>query len=112
MFRFQYRAVLAMLLLAIVVKIPAARAQGDYSRVEIGGQFSANGFLNSSGAVGFWEGFGGRFDYNLSRRLAFETQVDYFPQFVPTRFLEQGGQTLHFATGLRGKVIQSKHFSI
>ena len=112
MFRFGHRAVLALLLFALVPNIPRVRAQENYSRIEIGGQFSANGFLNSSAGVGFWEGFGGRFDYNVSRRLAFETQVDYFPQFVPTRLLEQGGQTLHFAAGLRGKVAQSRRFSL
>jgi hypothetical protein len=112
MFRFGYRAVLAILLFPLLQRIPTARAQEEYSRIEIGGQFSAIGLLNSSGGVGIWEGFGGRVDFNISRRLAYETQVDYFPQFVPTRFLEQGGQTLHFATGLRGKVLQSKRFSV
>ena len=112
MFRFGYRAALAILLCPLVQRIPTARAQENYSRMEIGGQFSAIGLLNSSAGVGIWEGFGGRIDFNISRRLAFETQIDYFPQFVPTRFLEQGGQTLHFATGLRGKVLQSRRFSV
>ena len=112
MFRFASRLVLAALCFLAVIRVSPARAQQEYSRIEIGGHFSANGLLNSTGGVGFWEGFGARIDFNLSRRLAFETQVDYFPRFAPTRFLEQGGQTLHFATGLRGKVVQSKHSSI
>ena len=116
MFRFRCRAALAILWFFLFLKIPATQAQEEYSRFEIGGHFSAIGLLNSSAAVGFgvgfWEGFGARFDYNLSRRLALETQVDYFPQFVPTRFLEQGGQTLHFATGVRCNVVQAKHISV
>jgi len=112
MFRFVVRAVLAMSSFLLALKIPTARAQQEYSPVEIGAQFSGNGLLNSRGDVGYWGGYGGRFAYNMSHRLAFEAQIDYFPQFAPTRFLEQGGQTLHFSAGLRGKVVQSKHFSV
>jgi hypothetical protein len=101
-----------LLFLCLFVGLPAAHAQQEFSRVEIGGQFSAIGLLNANGSVGIWPGFGGRFDFNVTRRLALETQLDYFPPSAPVRFLEQGGKTLQLAAGLRGKVLQSKHFAV
>jgi hypothetical protein len=101
-----------LMLFDLVLKVPAAHAQEEFSRFEVGGQFSGIGLLNSTGSVGFWPGFGGRFDVNMSRRLALESQLDYFPDSIPRRFLEQGGKTLQFAAGLRGKVVQTKHFAV
>jgi hypothetical protein len=106
------RAVLLLVSLYVVLELPAAQAQQEFSRVEIGGQFGAIGLLNANGSVGIWPGFGGRFDLNITRRLALETQLDYFPTSAPVRFLEQGGKTLQLASGLRGKVLQSKHFGV
>jgi hypothetical protein len=96
----------------LLLELPTAQAQQEFSRVEIGGQFSAIGLLNRNGSVGIWPGFGGRLDFNMTPRLALETQIDYFPPSAPVRFLEQGGATLQLATGLRGKVLQSKHFAV
>jgi hypothetical protein len=111
-----FRAILLCLFLPMCFclfwEVPAAHAQEEFSRFELGGQFSAMGFLNSGGSVGIWPGFGGRFDFNMTRRLALETQLDYFPDSVPRRFLEQGGKTLQLAAGLRGKAIQTKHFAV
>ena len=49
---------------------------------------------------------------NLSRRLAFESQIDFFPENGVPLPLEQGGQTMEAVFGLRAKVIQTRHFSV
>jgi hypothetical protein len=101
-----------LVFLCLGLRLPTAQAQQEFSRIEIGGQSGAIGLLNSNGGVGIWPGFGGRIDFNMTRRLALETQVDFFPESAPRRFLEQGGKTLQLAAGLRGKVLESKHFAV
>jgi hypothetical protein len=57
---FRRRALSRFLLvfLPLGLELPAAQAQQEFSRIEIGGQFSAIGLLNANGDVGIWPGFG------------------------------------------------------
>jgi hypothetical protein len=107
-----YRCFLVLAFLSLVMWAPQARAQNNFSRLEFGAQAGAIGLLNADTSVGIWPGFGVRFDFNMTRRLALETQVDLFPVAAPVRFLEQGGTTLQLAAGLRGKVVQTKRYSV
>ena len=88
------------------------KAQDQYTRVELGGQFSTVRESGGSGNAVNYYGFGGRFDWNLNRRFAFESQIDFFPQDVSPRFQTQGGQTLQAVFGLRAKVIQTRQFAL
>src|SRR5262249_21397415 len=47
-----------------------------------------------------------------NRRVAFESQVDFFPQHAVPLSLVQGGQTLQAVFGVRAKVIQNRHISV
>lgn len=89
-----------------------ARAQDEYSDVELGFQYSIIRENNSNHQAANFSGFGGRFDWNFSRRLAFESQVDFFPQQGSPLPLVQGGQTLQAVFGLRAKVVQNRRVSI
>jgi len=59
-----------------------------------------------------FSGFGGRFDWNLNRRLAFESQLDFFPEHAISLLSIQGGQTLQAVFGVRAKVIQTRRLSV
>ena len=90
-----------------------ASAQSDYSRVEFGGEFSTirqNDAQTGSGKN--FPGFGGRFDWNFDRRLAFETEVDFFPEQSEAVSFRRGGQTLQAVFGLRAKVLQTRQLSV
>jgi len=100
---------LAVLFSALIV--PAAGAQEEYSRFEVSGQFSVIRVLDSSSNAQSHFGFGGRLDINLTRRLAFESQLDFFPPPASPFLQSQGGSALQALFGIRGKVIQSKHFA-
>jgi hypothetical protein len=89
-----------------------ARAQDEYSRVELGAQYSTIRETNSNLQGVNFSGFGGRFDWNLSRRLAFESQVDFFPEHGAPLLLVQGGQTLQAVFGIRAKVVQNRHIAV
>jgi hypothetical protein len=91
---------------------PCARAQDNYSRFELGAQYSTVRETNSAFEGVNLSGVGGRFDWNLNRRLAFESQVDFFLENVMPLPLVQGGRTLQAVFGLRAKVIQTRHFAI
>jgi hypothetical protein len=89
------------------------RAQEEYSRFEVGGEFAAfRGASNANGDVSFYSGLGGRFAWNLNRRLAFEAEVDGTPQRMFTNFTLQGGRALSAVVGVRAKILQSEHFSL
>lgn len=90
----------------------SARAQSEYTRVELGGEFSTVQERGTSNSITVFAGFGGRFDWNFTRRLAFESQVDFFPQHGMVLPYRQGGQTLEGVFGIRAKVIQTKHLSV
>ena len=87
-------------------------AQEQYTRFELGGQFSTIRETDTNLQGKTFVGFGGRVDWNLNRRLAFETQVDFFPQEARPLFQVQGGRTLQAVFGLRAKVIQTRNFSV
>ncbi|HEY1467448.1 MAG TPA: outer membrane beta-barrel protein [Candidatus Acidoferrum sp.] len=89
-----------------------ASAQTDYSRVEFGGEFSTirqNDAQTGNGKN--FPGFGGRFDWNFNRRLAFESEVDFFPEQSEVVSFRRGGQTLQAVFGLRAKVLQTRRLS-
>ena len=102
---------LFVLLFAVPV-VPAVLAQQEYSRFEVGGQYSLIRLLDASGNAQSHSGFGGRLDVNLTRRLALESQLDFFPHHASPFLQQQGGHTLQALFGVRGKVIQSKHFAV
>ncbi len=88
------------------------RAQDQYTRFELGGQFSTIRETPAGGGGENFAGFGGRFDWNFSRRMALESEIDFFPKNGVPLFGEQGGQTLQAVFGLRAKVVQTKRLSV
>jgi Outer membrane protein beta-barrel domain len=99
--------------LLILATCFTATAQSDYTRVEFGGEFSTirqNDAQTGSGKN--FPGFGGRFDWNFNRRLAFETEVDFFPEQSEVVSFRRGGQTLQAVFGLRAKVLQTRRLSV
>ena len=95
--------------LALPLRAPA---QDRYSRFELGGQYSTIREDDNTFNEKNFSGFGGRFDWNINRRVAFESQVDFFPEHGVPLPLVQGGQTLQAVFGIRAKVIQNRHVSI
>jgi hypothetical protein len=91
---------------------PAVHAQDNYTRFELGAQYSTLRETNFALEGKNFSGVGGRFDWNFTRRLAFESSVDFFPENGLPLPLVQGGQTLQAVFGLRAKVVQTRHFSI
>ena len=89
-----------------------APAQEQHSRFEVGGQYSTIREHESLNQAKNFSGFGGHFDWNFNRRVAFESQVDFFPEHGVPLFLVQGGQTLQAVFGIRAKVIQTRRISV
>jgi Outer membrane protein beta-barrel domain len=87
-------------------------AQDIYTRFEFGAQFSTVQQAPPGGGSKAYPGFGGRFDWNLSRRLALEAQADFFPGHAESLLYRQGGQTFEAVVGIRAKVIQTRHWSV
>lgn len=87
-------------------------AQDDYTRFEVGAQYSTIRLTNHSLGASNYSGFGGRFDWNLTRRLAFESQLDFFPEHLVPLVTIQGGQTLQAVFGMRAKVLQTRRLSV
>jgi opacity protein-like surface antigen len=87
-------------------------AQDAYTRVELGAQYSTIELTSPSGGATQASGFGGRFDWNFNRRLALESQVDFWPETSVPLFGVQGGQTLQAVFGVRAKVVQTRRFAI
>jgi hypothetical protein len=98
-------------ILAIAFLAPLAHGQSEFSRHEISGQFTTIRFYDAT-AKRYFLGFGGRYDFNINRRLAFETQVDFFPKDTYPIFQRQGGKVAHVLVGVRAKAVQSQHFSV
>ena len=86
-----------------------ARAQDDAPKWEVGGHYTALDFNNSSRIVSAFgstaesesyptaSGFGASVGYNISRHVAVEAEVNYFPR---DRFLE-GGRKVQGLFGVR-----------
>jgi hypothetical protein len=107
----RFSGYLLFLLCSLFANFPA-RAQDDYTRFELGGQYSLVEETNSALQGDTLSGGGARFDWNLTRRFAFESQIDFFPQSVAPLLLIQGGQTLQAVFGIRAKVIQTRRLSV
>jgi hypothetical protein len=108
------RSILACLCLLVcaVLLAPSVFAQDSYTRFELGAQYSLVRLTNNDLAATNYSGFGGRFDWNLNRRVAFESQLDFFPQHVIPLVGIQGGQTLQASFGIRAKVVQMRRLSV
>lgn len=103
----------AFIFLALLfVTVHPCFAQDNYTRIELGTEFSTVRETPVGGGGENFPGFGGRFDWNFTRRLALEAQVDFFPGHAEPLFLIQGGQTLEAVFGLRAKVIQTRRLSV
>jgi hypothetical protein len=89
-----------------------AQGQDRSTQFELGAQYSLIGETNTARQSKYFSGVGGRFDWNLTRRFAFESQVDFFPEHGDPLPLVQGGHTIQAVFGIRAKVIQSRHWSI
>jgi hypothetical protein len=98
--------------LLLMLATSPLRAQDNYTRVEIGAQYSTVRLTNLNLGGTDFSGFGGRFDWNLNRRLALETQLDFFPEHTRPLLSIQGGQTLQAVFGVRAKVIQTRRLSV
>jgi hypothetical protein len=104
-------SLLGLLFSLLLVALPA-RAQENYTRFEWGAEYSTIRETNFNFQGNNFSGFGGRFDWNMSRRFALESQVDFFPEQGVPLPLVQGGRTLQAVFGVRAKVIQTRHFSV
>jgi opacity protein-like surface antigen len=98
-------------LLSLLAALPVF-AQDNYTRFEFGMQYSTVRLTNSDLHGTNYSGFGGRFDWNLNRRLALESQIDFFPEHSQPLLSIQGGQTLQAVFGVRAKVIQTRRLSV
>lgn len=87
-------------------------AQDHYTHVELGAQYSTIRENNLAMQGANFSGVGARFDWNFTRRLAFESQVDFFPESGAALVLVQGGQTTQAVFGIRAKVIQTHRLSV
>src|SRR5260370_9186772 len=98
-------------LLLLLGALPAV-AQDNYTRFEFGTQFSTVRLTNSDLGGTNYSGFGGRFDWNLNRRLAFESQIDFFAEHTIPLLSIQAGQTLQAVFGVRANGIQTRRVSV
>ena len=87
-------------------------AQDNYTRFELGVQYSFIRLTTPNLGAANYSGFGGRFDWNLNRRLALESQLDFFPEQLVPLLSIQGGQTIQAVFGIRAKVVQTRHISV
>lgn len=100
-----------LLFLFILAAAEDSGAQESYSRVEVGTHFTGIRLFDSS-TTSVIPGFGVRLDLNLTRRVAIETQVDFYPQSVFARPRSQGGRTLLTTAGIRGRFLQTRRFAL
>jgi hypothetical protein len=107
----KYRRVFLALIFISLTSV-AAHAQDIYTRFELGAQFSTIQQAPPGGGSKSYPGFGGRFDWNLNRRLAIESQIDFFPEHAAPLLYRQGGQSLQAVVGIRAKVVQTRRFAV
>lgn len=101
-----------LLVVCFLAFAASSLAQDAYTRVELGVQYSTIELTSPSGGATQASGFGGRFDWNFNRRLALESQIDFWPETSVPLFGVQGGQTLQAVFGLRAKVVQTRRFAV
>jgi outer membrane protein with beta-barrel domain len=107
------RCLFVCLVIRGLLFVSPARAQEEFSRFEVGANFAAFRAVSDVNAdVSFYPGLGGRFTYNLSRRLAFEAEIAGVPEGVPPTLLTQGGGVFSLVFGTRAKILQSRRFSV
>jgi len=99
------------LLICVLAFAASLCAQDAYTRLELGAQYSTIELSSPSGGKQN-SGFGGRFDWNFNRRLAFESQVDFWPENYGPLYGVQGGRTLQAVFGVRAKVVQTRRFAV
>src|SRR5271168_5311618 len=100
------------LLCVFGLRATSIRAQEKYSPVELDGYFTSFRPLNQSDHLRFTPGFGASLDVNLNWRLAFDTQIDFFPRYHPSNLEKQTGTTFQALFGIRGKAIQTKRWAV
>jgi hypothetical protein len=105
------RMLIVVVTLSALVFLPVAHAQAESSRLGVGAQFSTISLWTLTGTR-VVAGFGGRADVNLTRRLALDAQLDFFPQTLASFPQFQGGQTLRMSSGARGRFFQTKRLSV
>ena len=88
-----------------------AHAQTDFTLHEVSAQLTTIRFVDAT-AKHYFIGIGGRYDFNINRRLALETQVDFFPSEIYPIYQRQGGRLVHVLAGVRAKAVQSRHFAV
>src|ERR1035438_1515998 len=91
-------------LIVLTLVFLAARccfAQDNYTRIELGAEFSTIRQTPVGGGGENFPGFGGRLDWNFSRRLALEGQVDFFPEHSAPLFLTDRKSTRLNSSHLR-----------
>ncbi len=109
-----HRAPLRRCFLACAVfssAVPVTPGQSPSSRFEVGGQFSDLKLIDTCGNASFTLGFGGRLDWNLTPRIALDTQIDFFPRSYPPS-QQQGGWTSQLLAGARGRIVHRKRYAI
>jgi Outer membrane protein beta-barrel domain len=92
--------------------IPGSSAQDNYTHLEFGAEYSLVRLTNTDLGATNYSGFGGRVDWNLNRRLALESQFDFFPEHLVPLLAIQGGQTMQAVFGVRAKVVQTRRVSV
>jgi hypothetical protein len=112
MVRSSHRSARFAALLFTVCVTSRVHAQNLYSRFELGAQYSTVRETNNSYQGTNFSGFGGRFDWNINRRVALESQVDFFPEQGAPLPLVQGGRTLEAVFGIRAKVVETRQISV
>jgi len=95
----------------ILLSSGAASAQQQSTPVQIAGEFSTLGLDRPDDGKGV-SGIGVRLDVGLTRRLEVESRLTWFPSDALTERQAQGGRTLQFAVGVRGKFIVSRRASL
>jgi hypothetical protein len=98
--------------LLFVLAASATWAQDNYTRFEFGTEYSLIRLTTTDLGAANYSGFGGRLDWNLNRRLALESQIDFFPEYLRPLISIQGGQTLQAAFGIRAKVVETRRVSV
>jgi hypothetical protein len=103
---------LAAFAIAALLTPPSfAVAQTGESRMELGAQIAGLRLVGESGPV-LSPGFAPRVHFNLTSHLAIDTRLTFFPRRELSLWQSQGGKTLHFAAGARGKFVTKERFAV